>query len=172
MTADDLARILGISRAQLFKLRKRYPASEYPDNWNDVKGWRGFLAQTHNGMLTPVPVSEPTKKQVASDLPSATESNVIFVAARAKEKVAAAEILEIELAATKRSIVREEEIIALFAKLSVVLRGRLMKMAADLPNMLLGLDAPGIDKVVREKLEEALSTLVLPKDLFDPRGIV
>jgi ribosomal protein L29 len=168
MTSEQLAKELGISRALLFKIRSQHSPGEYPDNFSDVAAWRGFMARAKTGIRTTTPLPELKK----SNLPSAIESNVIFVAARAKEKVAAAEILEIELAATKRAIVREEEIIALFAKLSVVLRGRLMKMAADLPNMLLGLDAPGIDKVVREKLEEVLSTLVLPKDLFDPRGIV
>jgi hypothetical protein len=47
---------------------------------------------------------------------------------------------------------------------------RLLKMAADLPNMLLGLDAPQIDKVVQAKLQEALSGLKLPEDFFEVRS--
>ena len=82
------------------------------------------------------------------------------------------QILEIELQATKRQVIKQEEAIMLFGRVASVVRGRLMKMRADLPNMLLGLDAPGIDKVLAEKMEEVLASLVIPDDFFTPRGVV
>jgi hypothetical protein len=168
VTADELAKELGISRALLFKIRTRYPLKEHPATFNDVEGWRTFIAKAKTDIRTTTPIPESTNNK----LPSATESNIIFVAARAKEKVANAEIREIELAATRRQVVRQEEVTAIFAKLSNIVRVRLMKIRNDLPSALLGLDAPGIDKVLAEKMEEALAPLVIPEDFFEPRGVI
>jgi hypothetical protein len=175
MTADQLAHKLGISRALLFKIRKRYPQGEYPANFDDVEAWRSFITKAQTPFHSPTRLPEakrPGRPIGWKEIPSATESNVIFVAARAKEKVANAEIREIELAATRRQIIRQEEVVALFSKLATVVRGRLMKMRNDLPSALLGLDAPAIDKVLAEKMEEALTPLVIPEDFFSPRGLV
>jgi hypothetical protein len=175
MTASELAKDLGISRALLFKIRKRYPRAEQPATFDDVEAWRIFITKAQSGVHSPTRLpgaKKPGRPIGWQEIPSATESNIIFVAARAKEKVANAEIREIELAATKRQVVRQEETIALFGKLATIVRGRLMKMRNDLPSALLGLDAPAIDKVLAEKMEEALAPLVIPEDFFSPRGLV
>jgi hypothetical protein len=80
--------------------------------------------------------------------------------------------LTIELAATKRQVIRQEEAIALFSRVATIVRGRLMKMRNDLPNILLGLDAQQIDQVLAQKMEEALSSLVIPGDFWVPKGLV
>lgn len=170
MTSRELAKAVGCSTPWIYHLKKKY-SDRCPKDFNDVAGWKALLAFSRTETAV---YRTPKKLKNSQSNGDGLELSDIarLTRARANKVETEHEILSIELAATKRSIVREEEIIALFAKLSVVLRGRLMKMAADLPNMLLGLDAPAIDAVVREKLEEVLATLVLPKDLFEPRGIV
>jgi hypothetical protein len=169
VTALELSRELGLSRSQLFKLRARYPAEERLNSFSDLPAWRLFIerAKTDIRTTTPLPKSSGNGK-----LPSAIESNIAFVHARAKEKAAAAELRELQLAATKRSIVHAEEIQLLFGRIAAITRMRILKAAADLPCLLAGLDAPSIDRIVQTKLEEALSSLALPVDFFDPRGVI
>jgi hypothetical protein len=75
---------------------------------------------------TQLPIGKKT------NLPTATESNILFVASRAREKAAAAELREIELAATKRAVVRQEEVKIIFGQIGTIIRGRLLKMRSDL----------------------------------------
>jgi hypothetical protein len=168
VTAEELAKELGISRALLFKIRKRYPPGEYPATFSDVEAWRTFIANAKTDIRTRTPLA----KLKRDNLPSATESNIIFVAARAKEKVANAEIRELQLLATKRAIVHAEEVQLLFARIASITRARVLKAANDFPSLLIGLDQAAIDKIVQAKLTEALSSLDLPENFFTPRSVV
>jgi hypothetical protein len=82
------------------------------------------------------------------------------------------QILEIELAATQRRIIRQEEAIELFAKVASIVRARFLKLRNDLPCMVTGLDPAAIDKVLAEKTEEVLSSLVIPDDFFNPKSLL
>jgi hypothetical protein len=169
MTSKELAAELGISFPWIFQLKKKFP-NEAPKSFDDVEGWRKLLEASRKN---PVSKSRLTVLKHKSSKSSEELSDIArLTRARANKTEHEDEILLIELAATKRQVVREEETLALFAKLATIVRGRLMKMANDFPSMLLGLDAPAIDKVVREKLEEALSSLVIPDDFHTPRGVV
>jgi hypothetical protein len=169
VTAVELVRELGISRALLFKIRRRYPKGEYPASFDDIEAWRTFISKARTDIRTTTPLPKPAGN---GKLPSATESNIKFVAARAKEKAAAAELRELQLLATRRSLVHAEEVQLLFGQIAGVTRMRLMKMANDLPCTLTGLDPPSIDRIVQEKLTEALSSLVLPENFFTIRSVI
>jgi hypothetical protein len=169
MTCKELAAELGISFPWIFQLKKKFP-DEAPKTFDDVEAWRKLLEKSRKN---PVSKSRLTVLKHKSSKSSEELSDIArLTRARANKTEHEDEILLIELAATKRQVVREEETLALFAKLATIVRGRLMKMANDFPSMLLGLDAPAIDKVVREKLEEALSSLQIPDDFHTPRGVV
>jgi hypothetical protein len=43
MTGTKLAKTLGISRASLYRLRATYPGA--PATFDDVEGWRKFIAR-------------------------------------------------------------------------------------------------------------------------------
>jgi hypothetical protein len=169
MTAAELAEALNISRALLFKIRRRYPKGEYPASFNDIEAWRTFIAKARTDIRTTTSLPKPAGN---GRLPSATESNIKFVAARAKEKAAAAELRELQLLATRRSLVHAEEVQLLFGQIAGVTRGRLLKMANDFPSLLAGLDQVAIDKIVQAKLTETLSSLALPEDFFSIRSVI
>jgi hypothetical protein len=167
MTAAQLAESLGISRALLFKIRGRYPKNEHPANFDDVEAWRSFIAKARTQIRTTTPIEQLEN----DDLPSATESNIVFVAARARQKVADAEIREIELAATRRELIAKAEIIAVFGRLGSVLRGRLLKARNDLPTALLGLNEVAMDAVLKEKFDDVMGDFILPGDFWSVRGV-
>src|ERR1700756_2977731 len=145
MTADELASLIGVSRPWLFHLKNKFP-KDCPSNFNDVEGWKVFLASTRKAARVKRTPGAKTRKgsDQLSDMARLTKS-------RANKVETEHEILTIELSATRRQVVRQEEVIDLFAKVAAVARGRLMKMRNDLPSALLGLDAPAIDKGLGEK---------------------
>jgi hypothetical protein len=169
MTAAQLAEALGISRALLFKIRRRYPKEEYPANFNDLEAWRIFIAKARTDIRTTTRLPESSGN---GKLPSATESNIKFVAARAQERAALAELREIQLLATKRRLVHAEEVQVLFGHLSAIASAKLLRLRNDLPSALAGLSPPQIDAVLREKFQEALADLVIPGEFFEPRSVI
>ena len=169
MTCKELAAELGISFPWIFQLKKKFP-NEAPKNFDDVEGWRKLLEASRKN---PVSKSRVTVLKHKSSKSSEELSDIArLTRGRANKVETEHEILTIELAATKRQVIRQEEAIELFARIAAIVRGRLMKMRNDLPSALLGLDAPGIDQVLAQKMEEALSSLVIPADFWSPKGLV
>jgi hypothetical protein len=170
VTSEQLARTIGCSRQWVFYLRKKFP-DRCPKNFDDVEGWKELLALSRTQAKVKYvraaaqPRSNGANGDELSDIQRLTRG-------RADKVQTENQILEIELQATRRQVIRQEEAIALFGKVAAVVRARLMKMRNDLPNALLGLDAPAIDKVLAEKMEEVLATLVIPDDFFTPRGVI
>jgi hypothetical protein len=169
MTAAQLARELGISRALLFKIRRRYPKGEYPTTFADLEAWRTFIAKARTDIRVSTSLPKPAGN---GKLPSATESNVRFVHARAREKAASAELRELQLLATKRRLVHTEEVQLLFGYLAAIASAKLLRLRNDLPAALTGLSPSQIDGILREKFQEALSDLVIPGEFFEPRSVI
>jgi hypothetical protein len=67
---------------------------------------------------------------------------------------------------TKRNMVAKGEVIELFGRIASVVRSRFMRMEADLPAALEGRTASEIQKIVREKVTEALNSLSIPETFF------
>lgn len=168
MTAKELAKAISCSEQWVFALRRRFP-DQCPKSFDDVEGWKAALAHSRTQSRTK---NNRGAKILLQDSSSELSDIVRLTRARANKVEVEHEILTIELAATKRQVVRQEEVMTIFAKLANVLRARLMKMRTDLPSSLLGLDSAGMDKVLGERMEEALAHFELPKDFFEPRGIV
>jgi hypothetical protein len=171
MTSEELAKSIGCSKPWVFYLKKKFP-DRCPSSFDDVPGWKAVLdfSRTQAKVKYTRGATQPRrdngqKTGELSDIARLTK-------ARANKVETEHEILTIELAATKRQVIRQEEAIALFARIATIVRGRLMKMRNDLPNILLGLNSEGIDRVLAEKMEEALSSLVIPGDFWVPKGLV
>jgi|SRR6516165_10672593 hypothetical protein len=170
MTSEELAKAINCSKVWIFHLRKKFP-DRCPKTFDDVEGWKAVLAFSR--VQAKVPYVRGATQPRSNDVNGDELSDIQRLTRGRADKVATEnQILEIELQATKRQVIKQEEAIMLFGRVASVVRGRLMKMRADLPNMLLGLDAPGIDKVLAEKMEEVLASLVIPDDFFTPRGVV
>jgi hypothetical protein len=156
-TADSLCKLLGISRRKLFNLKKLEGA---PKSFDNVEDWTAFIGQ--NTTYVKPDVKNPT----------VTESNVIYFAARAKEKVALAEQEVIILESTKRNTVPKGDVIALFTKLATVLKGRLGVLKHDLPCALVGLDAPAMEKIIEDKIDGCMAPFDIPKEFWLPKSKV
>jgi hypothetical protein len=167
MTSEQLAEKLGINRRTIFWMRKRYPGA--PTNFNDVDKWRDWI-ESNKSQINPGKVDEAEVEPEPKN--TAVASNISYVAARALKTQAQAEMATIQLAVTRRNIIRKEECKALFAKIAAVVRGRFLKVRADLPCTCVGLTEVEIEKVVTEKIEYALSALDIPKEFFEPQSAV
>ena len=69
-------------------------------------------------------------------------------------------------------MVHKEEVKALFSQIAAVVRGRLLRLRADLPCALVGRTEPEIERIVAEKVEAALAALSVPENFFEPQGRV
>lgn len=158
MTAEELAKVLGVSRKTLFRLKKSYPDAT-PSNFDDPEKWKRVLETAKT-------------KEIGSHQPeiSTSDSHAIYVEARARKTRIAAEMGQIQLDATKRNVIRKEDAKALFARIAAVVRGRFLKVRADLPCSCVGLTEVQIEKVVDEKFEYALSALDIPREFFEPQS--
>lgn len=179
MTADELAKAINVPRRTLFWMRKRYEGA--PDNFDDVSGWRTFIESNSSSVkpkpapkaaapgripdTAPAPVEEPATNP-------ATASNLNYVAARALRTQTAAELDLIKLEATRRNIIRKEEVKLIFARIAAIVRGRFLKVRYDLPCACVGLTEAQIDKVVGEKFEYAMAALVIDSEFFEPASVV
>lgn len=161
MTADELAKELGIGRMTLFRLKKAYPR-EAPKSFADVEKWKAFLEVTKT--------KEVGSHQSALALNG--DANESYVQARARKTHIAAEMGQIQLDATKRNVIRREEVSNLFTRVFSVVRARIMKMGADLPCACVGLSESDIDRVVREKIDYALSEAEINAEFFNPKSLV
>lgn len=179
MTADELAKIINVPRRTLFWMRKRHEGA--PASFDDVAGWRTFI-ESNSSSVKPKP---PPKVAPPSRLPDtappaieepatnpATASNLNYVAARALRTQTAAELDLIKLEATRRNIIRKEEVKLIFGRIAAVVRGRFLKVRYDLPCACVGLTEAQIDKVVGEKFEYAMAALDIPTEFFEPASVV
>jgi hypothetical protein len=160
MTAEELAKVLGVSRKTLFRLKKSYPEAA-PANFDDPEKWKRVLETART-------------KEVGSHQPeiSTSDSHAIYVEARARKTQVAAEMGQIQLDATRRNVIRREEVASLFSRVFSIVRARIMKMGADLPCACVGLSEPEIDRVVQEKIAYALSGAEINAEFFNPKSLV
>lgn len=167
MTADELAKKLEVSRRLLFKLKAKYPNEAPP--FNDIAGWRSFLDA--NKTTPNLPPERPSLAATPA-AGTATASNLTYVDARARKTAIGAEMDLLKLEATKRNVIRREEVKVLFAKIGSVVRARLLKVRYDLPCSCVGLTESQIDKVVEEKFSYALAAFDIPKEFFEPQSVI
>lgn len=161
MTAEQLAKQLGLSRRALFALKKRY-GPEAPQDFNDPEEWKAFIEAGRTDNRTKVDAKRP----------STVDWNKHFVQFRALEKESKAALTAIELEATRRKILSQEEILQIFGHIGAVLRGKLLKLKNDIPSACAGLNEVGIEAVCQQKFDEIMGSFTLPADLFDPRSKV
>jgi hypothetical protein len=167
MTSEELAKSVGCSKPWIFYLKKKFP-ERCPRNFNDVEGWKAVLAfsRTQAKVKYVRGATQPRNNgEQLSDIQRLTK-------ARANKVETEHEILTIELGVTRRQIVKQEEVMALFGKIASITRARLMKLRADLPCCLAGLDAASIDRILGERFEEISSNLSIPDDFFVSKGIL
>jgi hypothetical protein len=74
-------------------------------------------------------------------------SHARYVAARARRTESLAEAEAIRLAITKRNVIDWVEVENEFARLGSLMRGSMLKLLADPPCGLVGLDSPSIERV-------------------------
>ena len=74
-------------------------------------------------------------------------SHARYVAARARRTESLAEAEAIRLAITKRNVIDRVEVENEFARLGSLMRGSMLKLLADPPCALVGLDSPSIERV-------------------------
>jgi hypothetical protein len=184
VTADELAKVINVPRRTLFWMRKRHEGA--PDNFDDVSGWRTFIESNSSSTKpkpAPKPAARPAQTKLLSDSKTeapteepaanpATASNLNYVAARALRTQTAAELDLIKLEATRRNIIRKEEVKVIFQRIAAVVRGRFLKVRYDLPCACVGLTEAQIDKVVGEKFEYAMAALDIPSEFFEPASVV
>jgi hypothetical protein len=163
VNAQQLADKLEVHRTWIFTLRKKFP-EEAPKTFDDVEGWKKLLDSTRKTVRVQ-PARSTKSTPELTDIARLTRG-------RADKVELENEILIIELDATKRKVIRQEEVITLFGQIASVVKGRLRKMANDLPSALLGLDSASIDRIVTEKLDYALSSFDLPNEFFAPKSRV
>lgn len=156
MNVSELAAALGISRVTFYARRKdpRAPQSL------DLEAWRAYLKGAR--------VNAPPESTGEGDTRKAYD----YLFERARKTSLASDILAIELAATRRDTVRKEEVKTLFSQIAAVVRGRLLKLRADLPSALAGRSEAEIERIVTDKIEQALSGLSIPERFFEPEGLV
>lgn len=92
-----------------------------------------------------------------------------YITARAHRTEILAQMAEIELAATRRSMIPRAQVEAIFAQVSSVVKGRLLRMVNDCPSALLGLGATQIHDVLMEKLTYAMDAMEIEKEFYEPR---
>jgi len=158
MNVSELARELGISRVTFYARRKDPRAPKTLD----LEAWRAYLAGAR--------LNEPAEKPPAAAGRAAEAYDYVYE--RARKTALAADILAIELAATQRNAVRKEEVKTMFTEIASVVRGRLLKLRADLPCALVGRSEADIERIVAQKVEHALSALAIPKTFFEPQSRV
>ena len=156
MNVSELAAALGISRVTFYARRK----DPHAPKELDLEAWRAYL----KGARVNAPPESPGE--------GASRQAYDYVFERARKTSLAADILAIELAATRRDTVRKEEVRTLFGQIGAVVRGRLLKLRADLPSALAGRGEAEIERIVTEKVEHALGGLSIPETFFDPKGLV
>lgn len=168
MSATRIAAILKVSRTWLFNIKKQFPEGA-PKDFKDPEEWRKF-AKAHRIEPTAT-LTEKVSTRQAEDSTQQSEpsSHSRYIAARAHRTEILAQMAEIELAATKRNMIHRAEVESIFAQVSSVVKGRLLRMVNDCPAALLGLDAPQIYEVLMEKLHYALDAMELRKEIFEPR---
>lgn len=164
-------------------MRKRHEGA--PASFDDVAGWRTFI-ESNSSSVKPKPPPKPNTNSVQNGIKSviappaieepatnpATASNLNYVAARALRTQTAAELDLIKLEATRRNIIRKEEVKLIFGRIAAVVRGRFLKVRYDLPCACVGLTEAQIDKVVGEKFEYAMAALDIPTEFFEPASVV
>ena len=138
---SDLGRILGVSRSSLNRWRKRADAPKPDANgFHDVAAWREFM-QRHD----------------LQGEPAATDAET---ALRARKLLAEVEERELRLAVKKREYVAIEEVrqtwTTLVGRAKELLRN---KFENELPPVLSGLDATGIQEECRKAIDEVLGIL-------------
>ena len=138
---SDLGRILGVSRSSLNRWRKRADAPKPDANgFHDVAAWREFM-QRHD----------------LHGEPAATDAET---ALRARKLLAEVEERELRLAVKKREYVAIEEVrqtwTTLVGRAKELLRN---KFENELPPVLSGLDATGIQEECRKAIDEVLGIL-------------
>ena len=137
----ELARILGVSRRTLQNWRKRPDAPKPMANgFHDVVAWREFMKR-----------NDLHGEQAASDVETAL---------RARKLLAEVEERELRLAVKKREYVAIEEVrqtwTTLVGRAKELLRN---KFENELPPVLSGLDATGIQEECRKAIDEVLGIL-------------
>ena len=138
---SDLGRILGVSRSSINRWRKRADAPKPDANgFHDVVAWREFM-----------------KRHDLHGEPAATDAET---ALRARKLLAEVEERELRLAVKKREYVAIEEVrqtwTALVGRAKDLLRN---KFENELPPVLSGLDATGIQEECRKAIDEVLGIL-------------
>lgn len=138
---SDLSRILGVSRSSINRWRKRADAPKPDSNgFHDVAAWREFM-----------------KRHDLHGDPAATDAET---ALRARKLLAEVEERELRLAVKKREYVAIEEVrqtwTMLVGRAKELLRN---KFENELPPILSGLDATGIQEECRKAIDEVLSIL-------------
>jgi hypothetical protein len=162
MTADQLAKELGISRPWLFHLKRKF-AAEAPKDFHDIEAWETFVE------FTKTQVKTRGRKSLKGPVELSDYRRLVRL--RGDKLELERQMLSIELGATERRLIPQEEITAVFGKLGTVLRGRLIKARNDLPSALLGLNEAAMDAILREKFDFVMSEFSLPADFWSVRGL-
>ena len=138
---SELARILGVSRSSINRWRRRADAPQLDANgFHEVAPWREFM-----------------KRHELQGEPGATDAET---ALRARKLLAEVEDRELRVAVKKGTFIAVEAVrrtwTTLITKAKDLLRN---KFENELPPILSGLDATGIQEECRKAIDEVLTTL-------------
>lgn len=174
MTAESLAKSLGISRALLFKYRKLYPGS--PASFEDVEEWRLFVEKHKNYAsdrtkprhLKEKPVSKPAEGD------EATAPGVGFDAEdERRERIIKLrlhnEIERENLRLLRRETLTVKETQDTLAGIAATLKAELLELPGQIAESLAGRDVASIQSSLDTAIRKTLDRLAWPEGYFEPK---
>jgi hypothetical protein len=169
-TKAALAKILSVSRQTLFTYLKR---PDCPQSL-DVAEWTEYVARVRTHM--PAGKRKPTRFEFKDDdgigSDDDVEGELDFNYERARRTKYLADLDKIKRDAARRYVVMKQEVIDLLATIGATVRSKLLRLEGDMPSALVGRTEAEIQKIVRQKVEEALSLLAIPDSFFTPASDV
>jgi hypothetical protein len=151
----ELIRLIGVSRQTFYTYVRRPDAPK----GLDIDEWKAFVQNTQTNIRIP---------RANRATPTNGDERYDYGYERARKTHMGAELDLIKLEATRRNIFPKAEVIETFTGIVTVFKARLLKLEGELPCALEGRPAVEIQKIVREKITDALNALSIPEAFFLP----
>jgi hypothetical protein len=170
LSATHIARILKVSRTWLFTIKKQFPSGA-PKDFKDPEEWRTFVKAHRIEPIPPFEENGSTHKAEDSTQESEPSAHSRYIAARAHRTEILAQMAEIELAATRRSMIPRGEVERAFALAGAMIKAHILRLAADAPCALAGQTEAEIDRWMQEAIRRPIEDIKLDPNLFEPRKL-